>query len=216
MIYYGRLDPSALRTRKGQGVPASGFELALGPALLRQPALAFRRREREWARLRRRARCNGFHPAHEQQALDASVDQTVQSLFKIEVAHEAGVARRSGHAKPREILLAPDQARNRGDDVVLERAGRSELRNQPRAQCLELRHVLVRKKKCVGVNPVPERTGRGATAINKIACALADIDLCTISFGDFTCALISHWFARVRSSFVLKQRCSPVKAFCYN
>ena len=91
MIYYGRLDPSALRTRKGQGVPASGFELALGPALLRK------------------------------------------------------------------------------------RAGRSELRNQPRAQCLELRKVIVMKK-CVGVNPVPERTGRGATAINKIACALADID----------------------------------------
>ena len=34
MICYRRLDPSALRTRKGQGVPASGFELALGPALL--------------------------------------------------------------------------------------------------------------------------------------------------------------------------------------
>ena len=202
-----------MRIRKGQGVPASGFELALGPALLRQSAFAFRQGEREWARLRRRARCNRFHPAHEQQALDASVDQTVQSVFKIEVAHEAVVARRSGHPKPREILLAPDQARERGDDVFLERAGGSELRNQPRAQCLELRHVLVRKK-CVGVNPVPERTGRGATAINKIACALADIDLCTISFGDFTCALIR--FARVRSSFVLKQRCSPVKAFCYN
>src|SRR6516165_3269462 len=189
MIYYGRLDPSALRTRKGQGVPASGFELALGPALLRQSAFAFRQGEREWARLRRRARCNRFHPAHEQQALDASVDQTVQSVFKIEVAHEAVVARRSGHPKPREILLAPDQARERGDDVFLERAGGSELRNQPRAQRLELRHVLVGKK-CFGVNPVPQRTGRRATVIT-----LADIDLNIISSSGLTCALIAHCFA---------------------
>jgi hypothetical protein len=70
----------------------------------------------------------------------------------------------------------------------------------PRAQCLELRHVLVRKK-CFGVNPVPERTGHRAAAINKIVSGLADIDLCTISFGDFACATIGHF------------ACSPVFFF---
>ena len=76
------------------------------------------------------------------------------------------------------MLLAPDQSRERTDDIVLKRAARGKFQRQRRTQFFKLRQVFVWKQS-VGIDSMPER-GRPARCRDN---PLAAIVIGLIGFG---------------------------------